>query len=243
MEKLLNFRKLADGMKNVEGKEIKNIYRSADSSLASKSDIDYLVENNIIDIIDLRSPMEIEKHPTISDERVKRVHINIIDHGKQNEMAKFSIDTMQNIMVELYRDEFVDTDGYTEEMAYILGLKGSPFMFHCTAGKDRTGTTGAILMHVLGFTKEQIIEEYLKIDELLIKHIREQNKKTFNELKIELTEDAMKIVEDLSGVRKEFIDAYLNRIDEVYGTFDKYVETKLKLTSADIEKLKEYYLV
>ncbi len=243
MERILNFRKLADGMKSIDGKEIKNIYRSADTSFASKSDVGYLVENNIIDIIDLRSPMEIDKHPTISDERVKRVHINIINHGKQNEMAKFNIETMQNIMVELYRDEFVETDGYTEEMAYILGLKGSPFIFHCTAGKDRTGTTGAILMHVLGFTKEQIIEEYLKIDEALMKHIREQNMIIFEKLKIELSEDAMKVVEDLSGVRKEFIDAYLNRVDEVYGNFDNYVETKLKLTREDIEKLKEYYLV
>ncbi len=243
MEKLLNFRKLAEGMKNVDGRAIKNIYRSADSSTASTTDIEFLVENNILDIIDLRSENEICKLPVINDDRITRVHINIINHGKQNEFAQFSVNKLKGIMFRLYSEEFVDTDGYADEMAYILGLEGNPFMFHCTAGKDRTGTTGAILMHILGFTKEQIFEEYLKIDEAIVQVIKDSNLKTFASKDVELNEEAMEIVEDLSTIKVEFLEAYFSAVDEAYGSFDAYVEKKLKLTKADIEKLKEYYLV
>ncbi len=243
MEKLLNFRKLAEGVKNSEGKEIKNIYRSADSSLASANDIEYLVENNILEIIDLRSQPEIDRRPVISDERVRRVHINIINDGRQNQMSQFTFDKMNDVMIELYEKDFVESDGFAVEMKHILGLDGKPFMFHCTAGKDRTGVTGAILMHILGFTKEQIIEEYLLIEEALIKYIRELNLRGFEQRQVKLTEETMKILDDTSGVKKDFIDAYLNKVDEVYENFDAYIEQKLKLTDEDRQKLKEYYLV
>ncbi len=243
MENILNFRKLAEGMKNAEGKEVRNIYRSADSSTASTSDIEFLVENKIVDIIDLRSENEICKLPPINDERITRVHINIINHGKQNEFAEFSVDKLKGIMLRLYSEEFVSTDGYADEMAHILSLQGNPFMFHCTAGKDRTGTTGAILMHIFGFTKAQIIEEYLKIDEEIVKVIRDSNLKTFASKNVELDADAREIVDDLSSIKVEFIEAYFAGVEESYGSFDAYVEKKLKLTKADIEKLKEYYLV
>ncbi len=242
MEKILNFRKLADGMKNVDGKKIKNIYRSADSSTASSADIEYLVENNILDIIDLRSQHEISKLMTISDERINRVHINIISEAKQNEMAKHNFDK-KNFMLDLYGDDFVVTDGFADEMAYILSLEGKGFMFHCTAGKDRTGITGAVLMHVLGFSKEQIIEEYLRIDEAIVQALRESNFKIFADRNIELTDELRQIVNDTSCIKVEFIEEYFKGINEAYGSFDTYIERKLKLTKADIEKLKEYYLV
>ncbi len=242
MEKLLNFRKLAEGMTNVEGKKLKNIYRSADSSTAAKEDIEYLVENNILDIIDLRSEYEISKLMTISDERINRVHINILNHAKQNELAKFSFDKMKTMMMSLYEEEFAETDGFANEMAYILELEGRPFLFHCTAGKDRTGITGAVLMYILGFTKEQIVEEYLKIDDAIVETIRQANFKIFADNNVELNDEVRQVVNDTSCIKVEFIDAYFNSVCDVYGTFDNYVENKLKLSKFKIEKLKEYYL-
>ncbi len=242
MEKLLNFRLLAEGMKNTEGKGIKNIYRSADPSSATVSDVNYLVENNILDIIDLRSLHEINKLPVISDERVKRVHINIIDEAKQNQMSQFKFEEMSNFMVDLYATDFVETEGFKEEMAFILGLNGSPFLFHCTAGKDRTGVTGAILMHILGFSKEQILEEYLKIDQLLVTAIKTKIMSDFEKHNIVIDEVAEKIINDTCSVKRDFIEAFFEGVTKNYSSFDKYIEDKLKLTSEDREVLKDYYL-
>lgn len=43
----------------------------------------------------------------------------------------------------------------------ILLNKQSPFLFHCIDGKDRTGFIIFILMSVCGYSKEEVIEEYL----------------------------------------------------------------------------------
>jgi protein-tyrosine phosphatase len=43
----------------------------------------------------------------------------------------------------------------------------TPFLFHCTAGKDRTGVAAAILLDLLGASREQIVADYRLTDELL----------------------------------------------------------------------------
>lgn len=40
--------------------------------------------------------------------------------------------------------------------------EGKTFAFHCTEGKDRTGTGAALIEYCLGRSKEDILEEYLK---------------------------------------------------------------------------------
>jgi protein-tyrosine phosphatase len=38
--------------------------------------------------------------------------------------------------------------------------KRLPLLFHCTAGKDRTGIVAALILHVLGVPRSQIYQEY-----------------------------------------------------------------------------------
>ncbi|MFO7854782.1 MAG: tyrosine-protein phosphatase [Paracoccaceae bacterium] len=65
-------------------------------------------------------------------------------------------------MQETYRD-FVRVNA--ETFARFLGLlaeaDGAPFLFHCTAGKDRTGFAAALILHALGADAETIEADYL----------------------------------------------------------------------------------
>ncbi len=174
MNRILNFRKLADNQTNNEGQEIINIYRSADVSFANIGDIEKLIDLNISNVIDLRSNQEVSQHPQLEDMRIKIKHINVIGNGKQNLVEDFDPKQLLEFMIDLYRNDFVTIEGFKNEFNYILSLNGAPFLFHCTAGKDRTGITGVILMHILGFTKQQIIDEYLIIDQTLVDSIYER---------------------------------------------------------------------
>ena len=37
----------------------------------------------------------------------------------------------------------------------------TPILFHCTAGKDRTGVAAALILKALGVSREDIVEDYL----------------------------------------------------------------------------------
>lgn len=238
MEQILNYRILASGMENGEGKQIRGIYRSADVSSASKQDIEDMIAANIVNIIDLRSAQEITT--LIEDERITIKNIDIIGHGKQNQVDLFSIPDLTKIMIELYEKSFVESDGFKQELDHILSLNGQNFLFHCTAGKDRTGITAAILMHLLGFSYEQIMDEYLMIDETLVNFIMNKVVTQFDQQDIDIDIASVKAV---ASVTEGFLEAYVLGITDRYGTVDNYLEVKLGITSEKIELLKNHYLV
>lgn len=237
MEKILNFRLLAEDLVNKEGKKIKNIYRSADVSSASASDIDYLCKLGITDIIDLRSDEEITN--LIDSDDITVTNIDIIGNGKQNDVGKIAVPDLAELMIDLYQNQFVATNGFTTELNHILNLDGSPFLFHCTAGKDRTGITGAILMHILGFSYEDIKREYLKIDDELVNVIMA---KVMEQLEGHQMTIDKEVLLAIASVSESFLEAFLLGITDEYGTIDKYVETKLQINEQTIESLKSFYL-
>lgn len=239
MENILNFRLLAESKRNKEGKKIKNIYRSADVSNASSKDIDFLIEKDILNIIDLRNKEEIKDVISNGNNKFKVFNNIIIDEVRQNDLSLISSNNIYNFMIDLYRNKFVISDGFKNEIKYILTLKGEPFLFHCTAGKDRTGITGALLMYILGFNLKDISEEYLKIDPLLVEFI-------FNKLKVYFmgisTEDELLKLKSCATVDKRFILEFENGIKSRYGTIDKYIKDKLSISDEEINYLKKIYL-
>ncbi len=237
MEQILNFRLLAEGVTNRQGKQIKNIYRSADVSSASDNDIEQLLELGINNIIDLRSAEE--KSTPLTNENITITDFDIIGNGKQNELDKYDASSIAKIMIDLYEHAFVMTDGFAEELKFIESLEAKPFLFHCTAGKDRTGITGAILMHLLDFSYEDIKNEYLKIDEVLVNVMMNKIMKQFAGNDIEVDVESLRAI---ASVSESFLEAYILGITDEYGTVDKYFEDKLQVTPELTAKLRAAYL-
>ncbi|MDH6123535.1 tyrosine-protein phosphatase [Kitasatospora sp. GP82] len=81
------------------------------------------------------------------------------------------------MMVGLYR-WFVTDPVARGRFATVLRLlaepDGAPMLFHCSAGKDRTGWVAALLLTALGVDRETVFEDYLLTNErsaALIEHI------------------------------------------------------------------------
>jgi protein-tyrosine phosphatase len=65
--------------------------------------------------------------------------------------------------VEFLRDRYVDmlTDGATSLAAIArLVATGTPLLFHCAAGKDRTGVVAAFLLGLAGVERAEIVDDY-----------------------------------------------------------------------------------
>ena len=75
------------------------------------------------------------------------------------------------MMANLYRG-FVHNPGSRAAFAQTLRLIAAPeqlpLLFHCTAGKDRTGWLSAVLLTALDVDQDVIVADYLRTNEVAI---------------------------------------------------------------------------
>ena len=110
----------------------------------------------------------------------------------------------------------------------LLGAEAAgPLLFHCSAGKDRTGFGAALILTVLGAARATVMADYLATNRLW-------------------RGDAMiaeglpaEAAEPLLRVAPALLDAAFAAIDTLAGDFDSYAGEYLGLTPALRERLRE----
>lgn len=140
--------------------------------------------------------------------------------------AADALDAMQTT----YRD-FVRTDSrrFAQLFEHLLD-KPDPLLFHCTAGKDRTGLAAALVLSALGVSEADIWRDYLLTNQL---YKRNSIGATA------LSPDVLKIVWE---VQESFLKASLDEINTQHGGVQNYLVTQLGLNTAAQEKLQSLYL-
>jgi len=108
-----------------------------------------------------------------------------------------------------------------------------PLVFHCAAGKDRTGLAAWFLLAALDVPEEVIREEYLATNVFSKSFADKIVKKT--------SENGFdgEIIRPLLEVRDEYINAALEVITVKFRGMKKFLE---KVLQADISKLQEIFL-
>ena len=106
----------------------------------------------------------------------------------------------------------------------------TPQVFHCTAGKDRTGFAAALLLSALGVDRATIEHDYLLTNQL---YKRNHTGATT------LSPEVLNIVWQ---VQESFLKASLEVIQQEHGGMHQYLSQQLKLTPAALQKLRASYL-
>ncbi|MEV4825966.1 tyrosine-protein phosphatase [Micromonospora sp. NPDC049274] len=113
-----------------------------------------------------------------------------------------------------------------------------PLLYHCSAGKDRTGWLTVVLLSALGVDEAAIRAEYLRNNALtdslravIIEAMRRRNP--------ELDVDAVLPVLE---VRPEYLDAGYHEVRRVHGSFDGYLRDGLGLTEDVLTALRAHLL-
>lgn len=241
MQIIRNFRSLAKGLKNKDGKIIKpnSIFRSGYISDESKPDFDKLRENHIKSIYDLRNDHEIKRDFKIDGIRIKHFAIPQTQVGKFDKdlFVKLSNGNIDDFMLTFYQDHLVTSPVIKNALVSLI-TEEEPFLFHCHAGKDRTGVVGAILMEMLDFDEEAIIKEYLLLDPKVVldgnQSMREDHQ--FNE-------EVIAKLEPMHRVKELYIRSFINEIKNRYGDFDHYFEKHFGITKTMIENFKSHFLI
>lgn len=228
-----NFRDLG-GIRTVEGKYIKwgKLFRADDLLNLDDADLHYLSSIPIHSVVDFRSGEEIKEAPDKMPGSVYNDYHLILNPGNISmEHIKANLNNidfshyMEDINIQLVSDSNC-ISRYREFFKILQDEDNAPILYHCSAGKDRTGLATALILYSLGVDDKTIMEDYLLSGTYL------QDK--YNPMKERFPQLA-----PLLTVKSEYLQAALDKIKEDYGTIDNYLVTILDV---DINKMKEIYL-
>ena len=164
-------------------------------------------------------PLPIE--PTV----VQRMK-DLLDAGEQVTPAK-----TEELMRQTYRAFVHDNAARFAALFEHLLESGEPLLFHCTAGKDRTGFAAALILLALQVPREVLMRDYLLTNDLYRRPPLPPNSRAPHES-----------LGVLWRVQQTFLDAALQAMEQDFGGVDPYLERQLHLTRAGRERLKGLYL-
>jgi protein-tyrosine phosphatase len=156
------------------------VFRSDSLSRMSDADVRRVVDElGVATVVDLRAGHEVETygHGPLGAAGVLVHHLPIADETRPERIerpadapdpATMTLDQIYLIMLDRYADRFVGV------LRLLADDATHPIVFHCAAGKDRTGLVAALLLSVLGVDDETVAADYAltseHIDQLLDRH-------------------------------------------------------------------------
>lgn len=216
----------AAGNKHVKWK---TIIRSDELSKLTETDLDYLDSLPLLTVIDFRGKKEQNTAPDKLPSSVKHYYPLTLEAGDMSSVQKIKdIDgaKLPALLEEVYAYIIRNSQPVYKEFFRILAKQGNtPLLFHCSAGKDRTGIAAALFLASLGVDRETIMEDYL----LSARYIKG---------KYEFLTRTRPELEPLTTVKKEYLEAAFHVIDEEFGGLENYLRNQLDV---DIEKMRELY--
>lgn len=234
----INFRDIG-GYVTEQGNVVKHnkLFRSGELSRLSNENLIHFKKLNIKTIIDFRSNDEVEKAPdNLSQDIIyQQLSAGSEDLGNwQNILTKTK--NGDSLMLSFYSKTDYLGDKYRPFFHSLLEApKETSIVFHCTAGKDRTGIAAALLLYILGVSQEDIINDYLASNN----YRKEENQKLIHQMKLIGIDE--QVATDIVIVKPEYLTATYNAIIDKYGSIEDFVEQKLNLKADDIKLLRQKY--
>jgi protein-tyrosine phosphatase len=167
-EACFNFRDLG-GYETDDGRRVRwnVLYRSDTLHRLTAADIDQFDALGLRTVIDLRSTTEVDDHGrlTTTSGHLAWHHVPMLDNVKLEPRDPSEITAaiaQTQIPGEGYL-RIVEEFGGSLSLVFQLlsGDDALPAVFHCTAGKDRTGIVAALLLDLLGVPDDVIAADYV----------------------------------------------------------------------------------
>jgi protein-tyrosine phosphatase len=198
-----------------------------------------LVAEGVRTVIDLRLAAELEAapNPFRAHERVRYLNIPLFERTTAPEVKGPDHD----VLLELYNLALAERQTAIRQVLEAIAIaEDGAVMFHCTAGKDRTGIIAALMLAIGGVDSETISEDY----SLTYERIAPMLAELINDARARGADVAK--FEPMLQSRVETMRNFLVHIDEVYGGIDAYldaiglsVETRSRLRTRLVEEIAE----
>lgn len=225
----VNFRDMG-GYRTADGRRTKwrQLFRSGQLSRLGPADRSHLANLGIRTVIDLRTATEQEHEPSAWVQELgarywSRNHNERF--GNLYELAGrgiASVEEAQEIMRSGFREvPFQQAEAYAELFRTLAGGE-VPVVFHCTAGKDRTGGAAALVLAALGVPREVIAHDFAMTERAVDLRTalrvpgRQQSMSVFAALPPDISAA-------IRGAHPGYIAALLDGIDQRFGSVEGYL--------------------
>ncbi|HEY3842835.1 MAG TPA: tyrosine-protein phosphatase [Acidimicrobiales bacterium] len=159
LEGAVNFRDLG-GYATTDGQRTRwrVLFRADGLSELTEPDRAVLRQLGIRTVVDLRSGYEVEQSRfNVEAHPVEFHHFPFIDQLPDVEEWDRRPGLLGSQYTEMLDDAMPQIVGALEVLA---GPEARPAVFHCTAGKDRTGLLSALVLSLLGVPEETVVADY-----------------------------------------------------------------------------------
>ena len=202
------------------------LFRSDDLMNLTPTDLAYLAGIPLVTAIDFRTQNEISWAPDKLPDTVRHhYYYHIVPGGVDKDISERQLQQeggasafMRHIYCQLVVDKNI-IDTYRKFFKRILEQDKQPLLFHCSAGKDRTGWAAALFYFALGVHTDDIFEDYM--------------------LSATYIEGKYPAGNERFTVKPSYLNAALSQVKESFGSMDKYLSEVLKI---DLKKLRSMFL-
>jgi len=246
LEGNLNLRDLG-GYATADGSTIRTgcVFRSDELHALTDADLDVVSGLGIRVVFDLRNPHERDVRPNRLPRGVELLERTTPPSGGEMRTIEELIAVDE---IPVPDDEYVIGTYITSlvrlapELRIILeravDAPRRPLLFHCVAGKDRTGVAAAVLLGLLGVPDELILDDY----ELTSTHFTPGRMQAIASL-LEEHGVADERVRPLFMARRPVLAGALRHMHDTWGGFEGYAHDHLKVASDLPDRLRAALLV
>lgn len=258
----VNFRELG-GYPTEDGRRVKwrRLFRSGKLDRLTAASIPQAAALGIGTVVDLRYPNEVETHATPRDAfpnaqflfwTPRETKPQATDTGSPRRwttiIENHDAEGLRRVMQEKYVRYLTSHGDLIRSMLTRLAESDAPLLFHCAAGKDRTGVVAAVLLSLLGVDRATIEQDYL----LSQMHLQEKMEawaaggaaayQQYGDLMRLIGEHGIESTRPLFAADVQYLRHLFDTVDRRYGSFFSYVKHQLKLTDAHIDNLRDKLL-
>jgi len=205
------------------------IIRSAHLDGLSEHGRQSLTELRIGVVIDLRGRAEAAAAPSI--EGMKRVHLPIeptvvAELLKHHTAGTLTASSAVDVMESTYRRFIMDhAEIFAQVFEQILTAE-RPVLFHCAAGKDRTGVVAALILTAVDAKPSVIMEDYLLSNQFYRSPVSRS----------EIPDDVREVV---LKVRPSYLEAAFSAMRDGWGGPEQYLKKALGIGLRERETLRD----
>lgn len=233
-----NFRDVAGpGYRTADGRAMRPglLYRSNELTL-TEEDAHTVSRLGVTSVYDLRDRREVEAHPDAVVPGATGTHLEVGGIPMDVVADLTARDQAKRVMREVYR-AFVEHPGARAAFGALLhdvSVAEAPVLFHCTAGKDRTGWAAALVLHVCG-----VPEDVVRHDYLLTNQVSSATRDKYLGLVAEhLGADRVEVYERVLVADEDYLGTAMAAVRTAYGSLDGYLGEGLGLADNTLDALR-----
>lgn len=244
----INFRDIG-GYQSRDGRRVKwrKILRSGHLSNLTDTDKKTLINIGVNQIHDFRRVEEQRRQPSI-EFGAKTINDYCLSIGSLSEFwetlskGTLSSSSSHSLVVNGYKSCSTEVaPAYRRFMHSILENAGGVSLFHCAAGKDRTGLAAALILAALDVPDEIIIDDYL----LTKTYFDTENLINVVEAHLRASEVSCwerAWLEPYCSVHRDNIETFLLVLKQNYGSLENYLDTALCFKESHRRSLRKVFL-